>query len=1458
MSVKSRLSLLITLLFVATVATQSHAVDLQVLFLGDNGHHQPRVRFAQLQPVLASRGVQLHYTDNMQDLNPELLARHDALLVYANIDRIEPDQERALLDYVGGGGGFVPLHCATYCFRNSDKVVALMGGQFKRHGGEVFRTVVNSAHPVTNGFGGFESWDETYVHHLHNEKNRTVLEHRIDEEGREPWTWVRTHGKGRVFYTAWGHDHRTWSNPGFHNLVERGIRWAAGKAPATVPTFMHDAPFIAPEMTPKRTDKSSVEFVEVGAKIPNYPPSSKWGVQEEPLTKMQKPLSAAESMKHFVTPVGFNVELYAAEPQLGGKPIAMNWDERGRLWVCESYDYPNELRTENGRDRIRICEDTDGDGKADKFTVFAEGLSIPTAITFYRGGAIVQNGVETLYLKDTDGDDKADIREVLISNWALGDTHGGVSNFRYGHDNWFWAMQGYNNSAPVINGEKQQSFRMGFFRFRLDANDPPNVTDLEFVRSTNNNTWGLGLTEEGIVTGSTANRNPSVYMPIANRYYERVLGWSPQQLGTMADNHLFEPVTDKVRQVDQHGGYTAGAGHAVYAARAYPQQYWNRTAFVCGPTGHLVGTFVMRREGADINSYSPSNLLASTDEWSAPIAAEVGPDGNVWVLDWYNYIVQHNPTPRGFERGKGNAYETDLRDKKYGRIYRVAYEGNKEAQAWKSLEDAGPGELVEALRHPTMTWRLHAQRLLVERGKTDVAESLLALIKDTSTDEIGQNHGAIHAVWTLNGLGILNRDDERTRSAFASAMAHPSAGVRRAALGAFPLDDVTIGRHFESTDSNPLFDGDYQVRLAALKALADHPEPNPTALAALDTLAGGPDVKNDRWLRDALVSAASVHGAATGWFLDGDGNATPEFVERMAEHAARSKPTPTSLGQMLNGVSAANPALAEAAIRGLTAGWPNAYSITIDADAEESLVATLGVIGPGSKGQLVRLARSFGSKRLEQLSREIADSLRAVTEDHDAEDADRIDAATQLVGLRPTDEGVIEDLLELVGPRATPSLAAGILNALGESSAETVGSRIIESSASFTPQAREAAINVLLRRPATTRALLDGIRDRQLQIPDLKLDQRQALTNHPDRQIRGDWTRLLDASGGLPDADRQKVIEDMISITHEKGDVPRGLAVFKKQCSKCHVHGKEGQQIGPNLTGMSVHPKEELLVHILDPSRSVEGNFRQYTVVMADGRVISGMLAAESKTAVEIVDTEAKRHAIPRSDIDELLGSSKSVMPEGFEKQISRPEFIDLLEFLTDKGKFVPVPLDTVATAVSTKPLFSNDVNGPDRIVFDDWGGKTFKGVPFVLTDPQGTSQENIILLNGPYGPLPPKMPKQVELAANMPVKAIHLLSGIGGWSYPYHPAKSTSVVVRLKYEDGSTEDHELKNGEHFADYIRRTDVPKSEFAFNVRGQQVRYVAVAPRRAEKISTVSFVKGDDVTAPIIVAVTLETH
>jgi putative membrane-bound dehydrogenase-like protein len=1436
---------------------------LRLLFLGDDGHHRPADRFAQVKSHFDARGIDLTYTDRLSDLNAETLSGYDGLIVFANQDVISPQQEQALLDFVRNGGGFVPLHCASFCFRNSEAYVDLVGGQFQRHGGQVFGTeIVASSHPITNDFGGFRSWDETYIHTLEN-NDREILEYRVEGDQaagrqREPYTWVRRYGEGKVFYTAWGHDQRTWGNPGFLNLVERGIRWACGDDPAVAGPFESRKPFVMPAMTEIPDDLPPFEYLDVGSEIPNYLAGESWGKQGSPLTKMQQPLSPEESLKHYVTPVDFGIELFASEVNMGAKPIAMNWDQDGRLWVCLTIDYPNELRRpDNGNDRIVICEDTDGDFVADKFTIFADRLSIPTAVVPYRDGVIVQDGVRTLFLKDTDGDDVADLRHVLITGWQLGDTHGGVSNLRYGLDNWIWGMQGYNNSEPQFAGGSAGPFRMGFFRFRLDDANPPNVTDLEFIRSTDNNTWGLGISEEGLIFGSTANRNPSVFMPIANRYYERVRGWGPEQLGSIADTHLFAPVTDKVRQVDHHGGYTAGAGHSLYTARQYPQQWWNRTALVNGPTGHLTGVFVLQPDGAGFTSHSPGNLIASDDEWAAPIFSEVGPDGNVWAIDWYNYIIQHNPTPQGFETGRGNAYESKLRDKAHGRILRVTH-GQVDADSILRLRGAAAEQWVQTLAHPTMLWRLQAQRLLVERGQRDVVDALLRLVADQSVDEIGLNVGAIHALWTLHGLGAIDDVASPVGQAVVAALRHPSAGVRRSAIQVLP---ATLPATAEIVQAGLTADSEPQVRLAALLALSDAAEGNRETGQTIARLATDPQVVGDRWLRDAVTSAAAMQSqhfvAAIAQTDQSIQPPTANILARVAEHVARGRDA-QQIDTLLTQLAAASTDVAVPLMEGLSRGLPPQSDLRISADTESRLLELADRLPSGELGQLIAIAGRLGSEAFDSYAQKVADSVLAELEDFDLDDATRVRAAQRLVQLRPENESVVDAILETIDLQMAPQTAVRMIESLGESRSTNVGQSLVAGAPRWTPAVREGAIRLLVSRPEWTRDLIEGLQSGAINMSDLALDQRQALASHPDATIRDAATELMRTGGGLPSPNRVAVIEQYLSATKTDGDASRGRELFKEHCGKCHRHGEMGQEVGPELTGMAVHPKEELLVHILDPSRSVEGNYRSYTVLTAEGRVLTGMLAGESKTTVELIDTTAKRETIPRADIEQLSASTKSVMPEGFEAQLDVKAMTDLLEFMTTRGKYLPIDLRKIATLPTDRPMFYGGAG--ELLMFDDWGTKQFAGVPFSLLKPADGRIANAVMLFGPNGKVPPTLPKQVEFAVGGPVAAIHMLGGVGGWNAKTAIADGPPVMnVRLHYGDGTSEDHLLRDGVHFADYIGPFDVPQSEAAFQVqRGFQVRYLKVVPERQDvAVERVELIKVPHTSSPITMAITVES-
>ena len=849
----------------AGCANESSQVDsrdgqerLKVLFLGDDGGHEPAVRLRDVARPMLDRGIELFYTSDLGDINLENLRRYDAVLHYANYHEPHYPETDAqmiadLVQYVEEGGGFVPVHSASGNFRDSQDFISLLGGAFASHGVGTFSTRIAEAdHEIMAGFDGFASWDETYVHQMHNQENRTVLSYR-DEE---PWTWVRTQGDGRVFYTAWGHDERTWQNPGFHELLERGIRWAAGQdvqaelANRTVENpfeyVVLDVPFPPPHEERLRYEEE-VGTMDRGANNPRY-------------YRKQEPLDPITAIDRMIVQPGYRVELFASEPDIVN-PIYMDWDEQGRLWVIESieYPYPRGFWPDGGgKDRIMVLEDTDGDGKADKFTVFADSLNIPTSLEFANGGVVVHQAPQTLFLKDTDGDGKADHREVLFEGWDQWDTHAGPNNLHYGLDNWLWGVLGYAGMEGRVGGESHD-FGMGVYRFKQDG------SRLEFLQRTNNNTWGLGFNEQGNAFISTANGNPSTMFTIPQRLYGNMDGLGDSVTDRLTDTARIITLTNLFRQVDWVGAFTSAAGHGLYTGRTWPQEYWNRRAFVAEPTVQLIAEMVLQQDGESFRAEYPRNLIASDDEWFSPIMAEVGPDGHVWVADWYNYIIQHNAESDRQEPTPGNAYANPLRDRQHGRIYRIVYE-DAETSDPLSLEGAGTQKLVETLSHPNMRWRKHAQRLLVESGDLNGAQdALIELVSDTSTDEIGLNPGAIHGLWTLHGLGALDRSEGDAWQAAVQALSHPSAGVRSNAVQVLPESAASVEAILQA---GLLDDEDGNVRLRSLIALADQPASN-AAGQAIYRLLSRQENLSSQWLAQAGAIAAAAH---RGGFLDAAGS----------------------------------------------------------------------------------------------------------------------------------------------------------------------------------------------------------------------------------------------------------------------------------------------------------------------------------------------------------------------------------------------------------------------------------------------------------------------------------------------------------------------------------------------------------------------------------------------------------
>ncbi len=555
---------------------------------------------------------------------------------------------------------------------------------------------------------------------------------------------------------------------------------------------------------------------------------------------LQLPLSVKGSMERTQVAPDLKLELFASEPDIA-KPIAMAWDERGRCWVAETSDYPHGVAPEGkGNDRIKICEDTNGDGKADKFTVFADQLNIPTSLVFANGGIIVSQPPRFLFLKDTDGDDKADLRQDIMTGWGIGDTHAQANNLHYGIDNWFYGCVGYSAFDGEIGGQRKR-FTQGTYRFLADG------SALEFLHQFTNNSWGHSANDAGDQYGGTANGAPIFFGGIpASSVPQGQRLMTAKKINVEEKAHT---ITPNFRQVDVMGGYTSAAGSAFIYSDKLPARLQGM-AMVCEPTMKIIALMDVKPDGAGATAGDAFNLVASSDEWMSPVFAEVGPDGAVWFADWQNFIIQHNPTPtpeRGgykAETGVGGAHKNDLRDHSRGRIYRVV--SKTASNSAQPLLLTNQEQRLAALSSPIQERRLQAQRLLVDSKATATTNDLKKRVAANDG-----NIAALHALWVLHAWNAL--DD----ASFTAALYAKDARLRRNAIRALGSDAASLTRYI---GAGVVSDPDLTTRLAAFVKLASFPT-TPEIQTLVKQLATDAQVKQDEWLREASRLLVKTHQA---------------------------------------------------------------------------------------------------------------------------------------------------------------------------------------------------------------------------------------------------------------------------------------------------------------------------------------------------------------------------------------------------------------------------------------------------------------------------------------------------------------------------------------------------------------------------------------------------------------------
>ncbi len=699
---------------------QSGPRKLEILLLGhDSEHHNSEAYLPLLASALTPKGFNFSYSSDLDDLNEANLARYDALMVYANHDEIEPAQEKALLQFVKKGGGLLPIHSASFCFRNSEEYVELVGGQFKSHETGTFTAeIIAPDHPAMKGVEAFETWDETYVHDLHN-KDRTVLMERVEGDEREPYTWVKEYGKGRMFYTALGHDERTWSKPGFHRLLEQGILWAVGEQKAEA---------LAQLSFPERTYSEAV--------IPNYE-------KRDPAPLLQAPLGVEASQQLIQIPPGFELELFASEPDIVN-PICMNWDERGRLWVVETRDYPNEINTtlHEGNDKIKILEDTDGDGKADKFTVFAEGLSVPTSLVFSNGGVIVSQAPYFLFLKHTDGDDKADVRYPILQGLGTADTHHAANNLVFGPDGGIYWQSGiflvHNHETPWqqnlnVGGSGMYRFDPRTFAITPHADNRPNPHGTSF------DYWGYCYANDG--TGGKS--------------------YQVRPEGTGFKMHIL--LTKEFRPV---------AANAIMSSTHFPEDM-QQDFLICNTIGFLgVKQYHLDREGdghrkkfGEVWGTPGIELLDSEDRNFRPTDAVIGEDGALYVSDWHNAIIGHM---------QHNIRDPN-RDHKHGRIFRLTVKGRPLQEPVK-IHGQPIAALLDNLKHPVNGVRHRTRVELSGRDSDEVIAATREWMKDFDPNDETEAHHLLEALWVHQQHHV--RDDALLETLLNSDVMHAANAAK--------------------------------------------------------------------------------------------------------------------------------------------------------------------------------------------------------------------------------------------------------------------------------------------------------------------------------------------------------------------------------------------------------------------------------------------------------------------------------------------------------------------------------------------------------------------------------------------------------------------------------------------------------------------------------------------------------
>ena len=983
-------------------------------------------------------------------------------------------------------------------------------------------------------------------------------------------------------------------------------------------------------------------------------------------SRTKPPYPPQRALELFELPGGFRIELVAAEPEVVD-PVAMTFDEQGRMYVIEMRDYPLDLRPLG---RLKRLEDLDRDGYYEQSTVFADDLDFPNGVMRWRDGVLVTSAPDILYLEDTDGDDRADVRRVVLTGFSATNPQLRVNGLRYGVDNWIYANYprvipprkfveefGHPGDALRFPGHPDVpplDIRAEDVRFRPDE---PRVEALGGVSQFGNSfdhwgnrftVWNNDYIRHLVIESRYLKQNP--YLAVEKAYH------SPSGLDHSAPVY---PVTEDPWHIheSQIGHFTSACGLSVYTGAALPEDFDNNT-FTCEPVHNLVRRSVIKPQAATFAAtpaYEGREFLASKDSWFRPVFTTTGPDGALYIADYYRVSVEH-PEFVPPELSKEIEFESTHR---LGRIYRVVHESS-ELWPQPNLAEASTAELVENLRHPNQWWRMESQRLLMDRQDRSAIQPLLALGRQESAPK-----ARIHALWSLDGLNALDSQ------LAIEALSDPHPAVRRHAirLAENRLPDTAFQRELDrlSDDPSPAV----QFQLALTLALRQDHLPAGQTFRTLQQLALGH--LEDPWFRIAVLTSAADNAGL--WFrtmLRSPGFGDPpsegkkDFLRRAAAIVG-ARHRDAEITNVLAVVrSASGPGSRWwriAGLEGLGKGLSQGSGGRVRLRRGQSvLVSLLSESGPEIGTVALELASRVKLVESADLRRLIKQKTQ-VAQDNQADLFER-EYAVGVLGLDPSG-ATAEPLAALIAPQRAAEVRWSAARALTYLPGAHAAHLFTERWRTFSSPLREVALGWFLAERTRLHALLDAVEAGKIQPWALGAARSRQLRHHPVAEIKERAQQLLERAQG---EDRQTVYESYLPALRLVGDTDRGREIFRESCAECHKVGNMGHEVGPDLLPLTTRYKEVFLADILVPSQSVETGFEEYLIETVDGRSISGIIAKETPTTVTIRRAKGEEDNILRGNVKSMYSLSVSPMPEDLEQTIDVQGMADLIAYLKALG----------------------------------------------------------------------------------------------------------------------------------------------------------------------------------------------